>query len=222
MPKLPEASGERCGQIGAGPLLRMLIIGDSAAAGVGVANQQQALSGQLSHALQSRFSLQWRLVAKSGVDSRACHRHLTAQHQRNALVYDVAVLSLGVNDVTGRCSAKQWRERLEHLSELLTTQCEIRQLIFTKVPPMGQFKALRQPMRWYLGQKSQHFNQILADFVANRPQCSLLSIDGQLSDRHMAVDGFHPGAVIYQKWGAAAGKHIIALDEEAGSVPHII
>ncbi len=36
-PRLPEAAGPRAGTTGHGPPLRLLVLGDSAAAGVGVA-----------------------------------------------------------------------------------------------------------------------------------------------------------------------------------------
>ena len=40
-PLLPEPPGPRAGVIGQGPVLRLLIVGDSSAAGVGVAHQAQ-------------------------------------------------------------------------------------------------------------------------------------------------------------------------------------
>ena len=51
VPRLPEPTGPRSGCVGAGRSLRVLIAGDSAAAGVGSANQDQALSGQLIRCL---------------------------------------------------------------------------------------------------------------------------------------------------------------------------
>ena len=45
--KLPEASGSRTGSAGHGPPLRILIVGDSSAAGVGVDHLTDALPGQL-------------------------------------------------------------------------------------------------------------------------------------------------------------------------------
>ena len=50
-PKLSEPEGHRHGQVGQGKGLSLLIVGDSAAAGVGVEHQQQALSGRLVAAL---------------------------------------------------------------------------------------------------------------------------------------------------------------------------
>ena len=50
--RLPEAAGPREGGVGAGgPLLRLLVVGDSSAAGVGVADQAQALALPLARCL---------------------------------------------------------------------------------------------------------------------------------------------------------------------------
>jgi len=65
-PKLPEAAGERSGSSGQGEVLRLLITGDSAAAGVGAENQTQALSGNLVKALSDGYQVDWKLLAKSG------------------------------------------------------------------------------------------------------------------------------------------------------------
>src|SRR5689334_20066239 len=46
-PRLPEPPGPRAGLAGDGPPLRLLILGDSSAAGVGAPSQDEALSGRL-------------------------------------------------------------------------------------------------------------------------------------------------------------------------------
>ena len=64
-PRLPEAAGPRSGQMGdSGQALRLLLVGDSAAAGVGVARQEQALLGQLVAGLAPLRPLHWRLLAR--------------------------------------------------------------------------------------------------------------------------------------------------------------
>ena len=74
MPRLPEADGARAGETGSGPLLRLLIVGDSSAAGVGVRRQQDALTGHLCRALAAQCAarVRWQLLARSGVTSAQC------------------------------------------------------------------------------------------------------------------------------------------------------
>ena len=65
-PALPEAAGPREGRVGEGAqALRLLIAGDSSAAGVGVAHQEQALAGHLSRALHRHTArtVHWSLQA---------------------------------------------------------------------------------------------------------------------------------------------------------------
>jgi hypothetical protein len=66
-PQLPEPPGAREGTTGQGPLLRLLIAGDSAAAGVGAASQDDALSGRLVERLRPHFTVEWRLLAINGL-----------------------------------------------------------------------------------------------------------------------------------------------------------
>ena len=75
-PLLPEAAGARAGRLGdGGEVLRVLIAGDSSAAGVGVEQQEQALAGYLSRALHQRAQrpVDWTLHAKSGLTTRQVH-----------------------------------------------------------------------------------------------------------------------------------------------------
>lgn len=65
-PRLAEASGERKGLIGQGQTLSILILGDSAAAGVGVQKQEDALLGALLSELKNHFTVRYQLEAKTG------------------------------------------------------------------------------------------------------------------------------------------------------------
>src|SRR5438105_9883693 len=70
--RLPEAEGPRYGIEGTGDLrLRLLVVGDSSAAGVGVADQAQALAMPLAVRLAQRLggSVSWQLAAKSGIST---------------------------------------------------------------------------------------------------------------------------------------------------------
>ena len=56
--QLPEAAGPRTGITGSGPALRVLIIGDSSAAGVGAPTQEVALAGRLANSLGKNHTVQ--------------------------------------------------------------------------------------------------------------------------------------------------------------------
>jgi len=95
-PVLPEPNGARQGQVGAGRVLRLLIVGDSSAAGVGVRTQDRALSGHLTRTLARSSSrrVSWQLVARSGITTAQTFELL----QRSSLApADIALAVLGVN-----------------------------------------------------------------------------------------------------------------------------
>ena len=69
---LPEPSGERTGLVGRGPRLRLLVIGDSSAAGVGVDTQDLAWTGISARAMVPRRTMCricWRPSRTSGSTS---------------------------------------------------------------------------------------------------------------------------------------------------------
>ena len=75
-PQLPEARGERTGLAGTGTgtgtgtrVVRLLIAGDSSAAGVGVDRVSDAMAGVFPDRLAARLAcgVRWRLVAQAGL-----------------------------------------------------------------------------------------------------------------------------------------------------------
>lgn len=196
-PQLPEPEGERGGILGHGPRLRLLIVGDSAAAGVGVSHQREALSGQLVSMLAERGQVQWTLLARSGFSTQEV-LHMLAQHPRQQ--FDVAVVSVGVNDVTSNISVDQWVSQQRQLQAVLTQQFGTAHIILSPVPPMHLFPALPQPLRWYLGSRARHFNTELRRIHAPHEPCTVLDSPLPVRTDWMAQDGFHPGAPLYETW----------------------
>ncbi|WP_064603834.1 SGNH/GDSL hydrolase family protein [Photobacterium sp. J15] len=206
-PKLEEAMGPRSGTCGKGKRLRLLLLGDSAAAGVGVQYQSQALSGHLANELSDYFRLKWHLVAKSGMTTRAMSQQLV-YHPREP--YDIVVLSLGVNDIAQPISSMKWVEQQKMLVNQLRHRFSCKQIILTKIPPIERFPALPSPLRWYMGNKAKSFNQRLTYWVNKEHDCDLIDLNHKLEPHHMAIDGFHPGEAVYQCWGEAIASVIKA------------
>lgn len=149
MPRLPEPDGERAGETGQGPTLRLLLTGDSAAAGVGASSQALALSGQLVRRLARRYTVRWQLVVISGLDSSGMLELLKTMPVEK---FDVVVLSIGVNDVTGLMSPSNWKQWQSRLAHAIKTRFEPVLLVHSAIPPMDQFTAMPQPLRWLMGE----------------------------------------------------------------------
>lgn len=213
-PKLPEAEGEREGSAGSGESLRLLILGDSAAAGVGATTQAEALSGQLVSRLARDFHVTWTLWARSGLDSQAL---LELLEQHAAQPFDAVLLSIGVNDVTGTLTVDQWGDRLQRLLNVLRDRFAARQVVLSPVPPMHLFPALPQPLRWYLGNRAARFNMRLAALASREDHCTILTTPLAPVAGSMARDGFHPGPAIYSAWADNAAQVIARQQSENAS-----
>lgn len=108
-PRLPEARGSRSGVFGAGPKVKLLMIGDSATAGVGVRRQEQALSGRLVSSLGSTHEVTWKMIARAGYASADVLDWLKSSPVEG---FDFVLVSLGVNDATARTKSKEWANNL--------------------------------------------------------------------------------------------------------------
>lgn len=206
VPELPEPVGARAGTAGSGPPLRLLLVGDSAAAGVGARTQDEALAGQLAVALAPTFELQWRLLAFTGATTADMLQRL---RQEPANEVDVVLTSLGVNDVTGRVPLAAWRRAQRELIDLLQDRFGARHILLSGLPPMHRFPALPQPLRWYVGGRARDFNRALAELAGSRAGCEFLGLGHEMMDTSaMAGDGFHPGPPIYALWASEAARRI--------------
>jgi lysophospholipase L1-like esterase len=196
-PRLQEPAGARRGSAGDGPPLRILIAGDSAAAGVGVRHQQLALSGQLERALASTFSVYWQLEAVTGARTEQTVRSL---RDLPSAGFDVVVVSLGVNDVTGLSGREHFERQQRALWSLLIERFGARLLVVCGLPPMHRFPALPQPLRLIAGARAQQFTSILQRAAAETEECEFLAMQGDADPSLVASDGFHPGAGVYALW----------------------
>ncbi|CAI8812963.1 hypothetical protein EMIT051CA3_20350 [Pseudomonas chlororaphis] len=145
--------------------------------------------------LAGDFQLSWQLRAQSGLDSRQLFQLLA---DGPAEPFDVALVSIGVNDVTSTIAATEWQARISRLIALLSDRFEARHIVFLPVPPMHLFPALPQPLRWYLGLRARRFNSLLAELLAGQEHCTLLATRFQPAADLMAGDGFHPSPALYR------------------------
>ncbi|MBS0448054.1 MAG: SGNH/GDSL hydrolase family protein [Proteobacteria bacterium] len=208
-PKLPEAAGARDGQFGSGPnALRVLIAGDSSAAGVGVADQSQAFAGYYTRTLHRRLArpLRWTLRARSGYTTAQVHRMLTATPPPRV---DVAVIVTGVNDVIDQLSPARALAHRSALAEWLLDDGRAAHVLFAALPPIHQFPLLPQPLRRVMGADARRHDAALAAWAAGRARIWHAPIDVWLSPATMADDGFHPGEPVYRTCGETLARFTV-------------
>lgn len=217
--RLPEPTGKRQGieavlqaKDNSKQIMNLLIIGDSSAAGVGVETQAQALAGQLIEKLATKLShsgsvshVIWQLIAQTGDTSTDVVTKLNQWEQQQIKhcpqnnPIDFAIVVMGVNDVTTATSITTWQNNISKIIARLI-QHQVKHIIFCALPPMHQFVALPQPLRWWLGLRATQLNKVLKKHIKDQPNCVVFTSSIPFEVKYLAIDGFHPSALTYEQW----------------------
>lgn len=205
--QLPEPPGARSGTCGDGPPLRLLILGDSSAVGMGVDTQDDALLGQIKQTLGTDFTLTFDLVAVTGARTADALNWLS---NLPADSYDVVVTAFGVNDVTKGTSLRRFLAQQSALFDRLQTVHHAKLIVVSGLPPVREFPALPQPLRWVLGRQARRFDLALNQLVGTRAGCEALVFDMSLDASNMSRDGFHPGPAVFKAWARNVARVIKA------------
>jgi lysophospholipase L1-like esterase len=207
-PVLPEIAGPRHGQAGDGTPLRLLVLGDSAAAGVGAGRFEQSLAGFLVQDLSRDHRLTWRVLAKSGATVTTT---LTALAEQAGIApFDVVVTSLGVNDVTSGATRTGYVAGYQDCIRRLRGVHQARLIVISRMPPVGQFPALPHPLRGVLGLRARKFDRALEAALRYDPDVRFVTQGPMRDTSVMSSDGFHPGPPVYAAWAAQASAFIRA------------
>lgn len=221
-PQLPEAVGAREGVAGQGPVrLRLLVVGDSSAAGVGVRTQDEALAPQLAAELARQLTQQtlqrghgpsavaWQLVAATGLTARGALAQMAATRLNRA---DVLVTVLGVNDAIDGTDPPGWLHDLDAIRSHAQHHAKARFAVHCAPPRMDLMPALPQPLRWLLGAAAARLDAALRQHVrhAHRRSRFALPFDPVREDAAawFASDGFHPNAALYARWASELADHV--------------
>lgn len=216
--RLPEATGPREGKRHSEhhcSHTSVLVVGDSAAAGVGCETQDEAVCGQWIGLLEQRVNVHWQLVAQSSLTCEGVLNLLQETDIGPPIPIDYVLVSVGVNDVTRGTSMRKWRKDLAAFTTYLTQQLKVRSVIYTSLPPMHQFPALPQPLRWYVGQQARCLNQALQQHCERHSGCTFLDLDMPFDAKYMAEDGYHPAKFATKLWAKAAFE--VLPNKEVGS-----
>jgi lysophospholipase L1-like esterase len=206
-PRMPEATGSREGVSGHGPVCRVLVAGDSGAAGVGVATQDEALCGQLVHLLSQHHTVEWCVLAVNGLDSPGLVKLLEEAPMSR---FDVVILSMGANDVTCLCTPKRWVQWQTQLAEIIAHRFAPNLIVHSAVPPMHACMALPQPLRWFMGRWACEMNALLSRLLFGQKTRTMHWHPKTTTSTGMAADGFHPSSHGYAQWADGLSKLILA------------
>jgi len=197
--RLPEAggdstSGARCGS-------HIIGLGDSVIAGVGISELRDAMTAQLASKLSEELSeelsenqsedVSW---AAFGVNGLRVQDLIAKIKLLESETPDLVLISIGVNDVSRLTSVTKWQ------LEIATLIADLKEkyrspIVFLGLPPMGQFPALPQPLRFALGIRAAMLDLTLKRAGELVNDVYWIEIHSPKNDFPMAEDGYHPSAI---------------------------
>ena len=197
----PIAFDGRVGD-GAGAPLRVLWLGDSTAAGVGVDERDDALPTVVAGRLDRPVDLEVRAVSGARVGDVADDQVPPAAQ----VEADVVFVSVGANDVTHLTSRDDFRDRYRSLLDRLV---RTREVVLLGVPDMGAVPRLAQPLRAVAGFRGRELDEVVRD-VAAEAGATYVPIAAATGPafraqpaRMFAADDYHPSPAGYRLWADA-------------------
>lgn len=219
IPVLPEAPAPwrgSAGPRGGGEPTRLLVLGDSTAAGVGVDHARLGLGGQLAEALSEATERRvlWRASGRSG----ATARDLIARHLRPALRERTTVvfLTVGANDALAVRSARGFRRDVTHIVGKVFEAHPDAVLLMSSLPAFFRFRGLPEPLRSTLYRHSQALEHEARELIDAHPRAHMSPPPPPYTEGFFAVDDFHPSALGYRDWAQFAVAD--ALESPVGAL----
>jgi len=206
--RLPPARGDVRGVAGAGlpgEAFRLLLIGESTVAGVGVKTFDQALVVCLAEALAERMQrpVRWHACGENGITAEQARQRLLPEALSEPA--DLALLVFGVNDTTHLTTCKRWQAALRGMAVALREQRMV--VAFSAVPPLQHFRALPWLLRQLLGWRASLLDRELRA-VAREQQAQYCELSLAFEAHYLAEDGYHPSALGYRVWAQGLAEQL--------------
>ena len=190
------------------PMLRLLVIGESSAAGVGVATHARGLAGQTGEILSARTgrSVQWRTLGRIGATVEAIRRELI--DASGPIEADAMIVALGVNDTVRLRTHAQWRRSLAELIRALRSRAPRAVILISPVPPLGRMRTLPQPLRAVIGRRASVLDRAARRVCADATAVRYVAVPFDGAAALLCEDGLHPSERGYRVWASYMARAI--------------
>ncbi len=214
VPKLPEAKGIE-GKVNANlkteKSIRLVTIGESTIAGVGVETHEEGFTGTLAKELSSllQVNVNWKVYARSGYTAAKVLKKIVPKINEDSI--EIIVIGLGANDAFTLNSPKKWSKEILSLIENLRSKHPKSAIVFCNMPPIKEFPAFTSLIKFTIGNLVELLGQELKILVKEHENVfyfgeritleewiKKFQPNGKKAD--FFSDGVHPSKLTYQIW----------------------
>ena len=209
---LPPRGGVPRTLAGRGEPVRLLVLGDSSAASVGIDDSEKGLAARLAHALNSETGqpVTWRAAGFNSATSGQLGDHVVANLAPEPWTH--IVLSVGTNDTKNFHSVSRFKKEFGGLLYAVRAKWPQARIVWSPVIDMTLVPALPVLLGRILEIRAAAINRMGTRLCLERgavPAARLPVVDPAAGFSH---DGFHASVAGYQAW-ADHLLPLIALDD---------
>jgi lysophospholipase L1-like esterase len=198
--RLPDAGGATEGRFNNGEgLVKLLVLGESTAAGMGARTHENALAGQFAKVLGEKIgqSVEWHVVGRSGITVRETIHELVPKIPGEK--FDYVMLALCGNEVLKLRSPRTFRRDMKKLLGILREKYPGATVFLTNAPAVRLSPVLPHPIKFILGQLSALHDANAREFTAEMPKVFYFHQPSSVPADFFA-DGLHPSEKGYTAW----------------------
>ncbi len=209
-PRLLPPPGSRSGQAGSGAEAgyKLLIVGDSSAAGVGTDHVEESLGPQLAGILHDRTgaTVRWRVAGANSAISEQVRDHVLPHLEPEP--YTHIVLCIGMNDMKNFLTARRFKKGFGGLLYALHTKWPDATLVWTPLLDMTTVPSLPWLLGRILEMRAAIFNPLAEQLCTER--CAIVAprLDSS-NPAGFSVDGFHASPAGYHYWAGVLADTIL-------------
>lgn len=222
VPRLSEAAGPegecKCDK-DSNRIIRLLTLGESTIAGVGVNTHEEGFTGTLANELSRLFkaNVNWKVYARSGYTARkVLDKVIPNILEKEA---DLIVIGLGANDAFTLNRPHRWKVEVRQLIEALKQKFPSALIVFCNMPPIKEFPAFTPLIKFVVGNLVELLGEELDDLTAgygNVYYCNevvkldnwIRRFDLKMEKAAFFSDGVHPSLLTYQIWAKDVAQQI--------------
>jgi len=223
IPHLPEAAGIEglTSAVKGSVPIKLLVLGESTVAGVGVETHENGFAGTLATELSFSFNktIDWKVYARSGYTAkRVQHKIISKITEQN---FHIIVIGLGGNDAFTLNSPKKWAQDIQNLINELRVRFGSVPIYFTNMPPIKEFPAFTKTIKFVVGNLVELLGEQLKLVVKNNENVyynsEVITISSWTKRLNISPnsaeffsDGVHPSKFTYQVWAKEMATFISA------------
>jgi lysophospholipase L1-like esterase len=221
VPELPEASENVVAKIeGNAPEIRLLAIGESSFAGVGVTDHKDGIIGGVAQKMYdaTQKTISWQVLARNGYTAERANLKLVPRIPEHA--FDYVIIGLGANDTFHFNSPLTFKKNMIALVENVKKRQPLAKIVLVNMPPVRDFMAFPWILRQILGNIIDLHGAVIRtipkkfDYVFYIDEKIVLKdwikkTGGHLKATDFFSDGVHPSAMTYGLWGKEVGAFIL-------------